>query len=69
MAVHAVSQDDLARLSKPIDEQSIVKMLQTWVPVKYCPWCGRKLSRFYRKLWRRLHDESVSKDHGWGTTL
>ena len=36
----------------------IAQTLQTWVPIKYCPWCGVELGRFYRKTWEALYDES-----------
>jgi hypothetical protein len=64
-AVQAVDRDDLPRLPKPPDGCSLRIMLQTWGRVFFCPWCGRKLERYYRNRWQQLYDEKISKDHDW----
>jgi hypothetical protein len=30
--------------------------------IDYCPWCGAKLGRFYRRSWRELIDEKISDE-------
>ena len=46
------------RHAQPGIHEYIAQTLQTWAPIKYCPWCGVELGRFYRKTWAALHDES-----------
>ena len=65
--VHAVAQSDFQRIPKPDDGDPLLLMLQTWAPVRYCPWCGQRLARAYGKHWQQLYDRAVSKAHGWTT--
>jgi hypothetical protein len=67
LAVNAIDQVNIPRIPKPADGASLPIMLQTWLPVRFCPWCGRRLVRFYRKHWKQLFDKDVSVQHGWAT--
>lgn len=39
--------------------------IETTLPIKFCPWCGCRLARFYRKTFRQLYDANTSARHGW----
>lgn len=68
LAVHAADEGDLAVIRQGTHRADLAVMLQTWIPVRFCPWCGRKLARFYRNQWRQLYDPQASEAHGWGTS-
>lgn len=39
--------------------------LATWRRIKYCPWCGSDIHRFYRKTYQHLADRALTDEHGW----
>ena len=40
--------------------------LQAWLPIKYCPWCGKKLEKYYKKNYELLTDKELSNEHQFG---
>ncbi|MBI1375298.1 MAG: hypothetical protein GC159_21480 [Phycisphaera sp.] len=65
IGVNAIDEAQSQYLPDKIGGESIVYLIKTWLPIRYCPWCGKKLERFYRNRWRQLFDEAVSADHNW----
>ncbi len=47
------------------NEKPFPVTISTWLPIKYCPWCGKNLKRFYKRSFEVLVDEDLSKEHGW----
>jgi hypothetical protein len=33
--------------------------------IKYCPWCGVTLTKFYRKSWMEILDEKITDEFKW----
>ena len=33
--------------------------------IRYCPWCGVALTKFYRGTWRQLLDERITNELGF----
>jgi hypothetical protein len=40
--------------------------LETWLPIQFCPWCGKRLASFYRNSFDLLCDKDISARHQWG---
>src|SRR5437867_1587456 len=55
LGMRSVEKKDLEKLSVAWDERQGALSLQTWRPIRYCPWCGTKLVRFYRNRHEQLH--------------
>jgi hypothetical protein len=58
LSLRSVDEAAIRSFLSPLTDQHVAHTLQTWVYVRYCPWCGIKLARFYKKTWPALHDES-----------
>src|SRR5688572_19573938 len=37
--------------------------ISTRVPIKYCPWCGKNLLKFYGANFQHLLDDGISAEH------
>jgi hypothetical protein len=48
-------QENLSRLPVPVN-------LLCRTGLRFCPWCGVELVRFYRDTWRELVDERISRE-------
>jgi hypothetical protein len=59
LAMRSVQQKDLEMLNIP----GIPITIQTWYPIRYCPWCGKDLSWHYERQWAMLADPVLSKEH------
>ena len=33
--------------------------------MRYCPWCGATLTKFYRKSWEEMLDEKITDQFKW----
>jgi hypothetical protein len=58
LSLRSIDDEAVGKVQSPLAGEYIAQTLQTWAPVKYCPWCGVELGRFYRKTWEALHDKS-----------
>ena len=58
LSVRSIDDEVIGKFESPLAGAHIAQTLQTWVSINYCPWCGVKLARFYRKTWSTLYDES-----------
>ena len=45
--------------------QAVPVTLATWRRIKYCPWCGSNIHRYYRKTYQHLVDSALTDEHGW----
>ena len=46
-------------------EQPLPVTLATWRRIKFCPWCGCTVERYYRKTYQNLADQVLTEEHGW----
>lgn len=51
-AVDIEHQESLPKIPIPIS-------LVSQTGVTYCPWCGRRLARFYRRTWEQLLEPDI----------
>ena len=68
LGMRSVNIADKARLAEqlckvPSSDRPVPITLVTWHRVKYCPWCGSQVERFYRKTYRALADPMLSEEH------
>ncbi len=56
-------KDELSsRLNMVIFEGKIIDFCYaTELPIRYCPWCGKSLQRFYRRTWHLFQDTSIGE--------
>ncbi|QDT64203.1 hypothetical protein V22_14340 [Calycomorphotria hydatis] len=55
LAVQGVRKNDLSKLLLECPAiANIALMLETELPITFCPWCGRELSQFYSRSWEKL---------------
>lgn len=57
LTMRGTSQEDLIRIKT--DNSSI--LISSRIPIKYCPNCGAKLHKAYKKSFHELEDESILK--------
>lgn len=50
----------VARRDEDLVQSTVPLSFLTEHDISFCPWCGRKLARWYRKRWRGLVREEVS---------
>lgn len=62
LATRAITKRDLETGVVLPDTGGTAVTIATRKPIIYCPWCGRKLSRFYKRSYAMLVDESVAKE-------
>jgi hypothetical protein len=62
IATRAITKQDLAARAALPDTGRTAVTIATRKRLIYCPWCGRKLSRFYKRRYHALVDESVAKE-------
>lgn len=71
MGMRSVNTEDSGRFSELMktvaqdNTDSLPITIGTWRRVKFCPWCGKNLERYYKKNFDMLIDETISKEHGW----
>ena len=58
LSLRSIDDEAVGKVESPLAGEYIAQTLQTWAPIKYCPWCGVELARFYKKSWQALFDES-----------
>ncbi|MEQ8847930.1 hypothetical protein [Botrimarina sp.] len=58
LSLRSIDDEVVRKVQSPLAGEYVAQTLQTWAPIKYCPWCGVELRRFYRKTWDALYDES-----------
>ncbi len=70
--MHSVDVDKFDRFAQeysgsPADPDAgpVSVTLATWKRIQFCPWCGKRLERYYRKCFMQLADEELSIEHGW----
>lgn len=61
IAMRSVEKKDLGKIAS-IQPDDIPVTVTTRRPISYCPWCGVKLARFYRKRYEQLLDPSVASE-------
>lgn len=63
LVMRSIDEDKITKVSsalgKIILEEPVDIYYATETVVKYCPWCGAKLSRYYKRTWRELEDCSL----------
>lgn len=72
LGMRSVRIADRERLSRHVAvasgwEQPVPITLATWHRIKFCPWCGRGVERFYRNTYQALTDVVLTEEHGWCT--
>ena len=55
LAMRSTAPEDLIRLKTDNSEVSI----RTRIPIKYCPNCGAKLNKAYKKTYLEIVDETI----------
>ena len=72
LGMHSIDLDDVERfveersgMAIEPEERPLPVSLSTWRRIRFCPWCGKKLERFYRKHFMLLADDELSKEHKW----
>lgn len=62
LAVRVVAKHDLPAFSSAVARSGYLAPvhLETHVAVRACPWCGKRLQRFYRRGSTRLIDSSIA---------
>lgn len=58
LSLRSIDDEAVGKVQSPLAGEYLAQTLQTWAPIKYCPWCGVELGRFYRKSREALYDES-----------
>lgn len=57
-----VRQLDLGSLNFPTNTPPLT--IATWLPIKFCPWCGVPLSGFYKARVDQLYDDKILSEMG-----
>ncbi len=60
MLFRSININDEKELSEAINEFQKTYYIATERVIVYCPWCGRKLSRFYKKTWNNILGKSLT---------
>ena len=61
ICMRSISKDQIDNL--PIGGlKEIPVTISTRKPIKYCPWCGAELSKFYQKKFSHILDSSIEKE-------
>jgi len=55
----SVNITDEKELSEAINEFQKTYHIATERVIRYCPWCGRKLSSFYKNTWNNIIGQSL----------
>lgn len=42
--------------------QDVPVTISTRSPIQFCPWCGKRLMRFYFKKYTNIYDEEITKE-------
>jgi hypothetical protein len=58
LSLRSIDDEAVGKVQSPLAGEYVEQTLQTWAPIRYCPWCGVELGRFYSKTWSALYDES-----------
>jgi hypothetical protein len=64
LCVRSVAATDIEHFEKTTHSSANV-MVVGWQAVRFCPWCGCNLLRFYGNRFQQLYDDAVSREHGW----
>ena len=64
LASRAMSFDALAEDPPPVIPAHLVLTLATRRPLSFCPWCGVRLVRFYRRRYVQLLDPDLTSEFG-----
>lgn len=63
IAMRSIEQKYLDKLDEMEFEQECPVTIATRVPIKYCPWCGKHLVKFYGRNCQHLLDEVIIAEH------
>lgn len=55
-----VKQSGISEKLQSLEILSLEMLLGSEVPITFCPWCGRRLIRSYKKTWR-----AIASEHKW----
>jgi hypothetical protein len=64
LASRAMTFEALAEDPPPVIPPHLALTLSTRKPLGFCPWCGSRLSRFYRRRYAQLLDPDLSREFG-----
>jgi len=62
LAMRSVTQADLRRRENLGPSSTVPVTLATRVPIRFCPWCGKRLDRFYGPNGNQLIDTSLDAE-------
>ena len=62
VAMRAVEQEALSQLPALALPPETAFTLSTRKPISFCPWCGKRLARFYRRHFSLLADPKLTTE-------
>ena len=62
LAMRAVAQEALSELPLLALPPDMPITLATRKPISFCPWCGTRLARFYRRRYLQLIDPFLTEE-------
>lgn len=65
-AMRSVEKDKIDSVLPSLPEALLT--LSTRKPISFCPWCGIKLAKFYKKKFLNIHDATVSEEFALPTS-
>ncbi|RLC19390.1 MAG: hypothetical protein DRI57_07185 [Deltaproteobacteria bacterium] len=62
LGMRCVEHKELDNLRRAGFPDNMPVTINTRVPISFCPWCGKKLAKFYRKNYCQLTDPEISDE-------
>jgi hypothetical protein len=62
IAMRAVEQEALSQLPALALPPETAFTIATRKPISFCPWCGKRLGRFYRRRYSQLADPKLTAE-------
>ena len=62
LGMRSVKNNDLSIFNEQSLNCNVPITLRTRVPIFYCPWCGKKLLKYYKNNYNNLIDNELIKE-------
>ncbi len=66
IGMRSVIKEDIDKLKQINIPDNIPITINTRIPIRYCPFCGKNIPKFYKRINNELNDETISSEFTGG---